>query len=159
MERPAAPAPPRPCRPILDEDPLFPRYKIRGVLAAGTRRPQRFQSQCRGPGWCRGTLGFWPLPPRPGPEGDVAVPAAGTSALSGRGQEEGPGSGARRGGCSQWKSEVSPWGVEEPGGWSCWSVGALPRWEKLLMLRSPPISGRRGRRRWRRQHLGRTRSS
>lgn len=42
MERPAAPAPPKPCRPILDVDPLFPRYKIRGVLAAGARRPLRF---------------------------------------------------------------------------------------------------------------------
>lgn len=42
MERPAAPLPPKPCRPILDEDPLFPRYKIRGVLAAGARRPLRF---------------------------------------------------------------------------------------------------------------------
>lgn len=44
MERPEAPVPPSPCRPILVEDPLFPRYKIRGVLAAGARQPLRFHS-------------------------------------------------------------------------------------------------------------------
>lgn len=35
MERPVVPLLPKPCRPILEEAPLFPRYKIRGVLAAG----------------------------------------------------------------------------------------------------------------------------
>lgn len=68
MERPAAPVPPRPCRPILEEDPLFPRYKIRGVLAAVERRPLR-----SGPG------GFRSLLPRP---------VAGTLALLGKDQEE-----------------------------------------------------------------------
>lgn len=54
MERTPAPAPaPRqPWRPILDPDPLFPRYKIRGVLAAGRGRgaPAALRGSAR-PGW------------------------------------------------------------------------------------------------------------
>ena len=46
-------------------------------------------------------------------------------------------------------------GAEVPGGCGCESVLApSPLREMLLMLRSPPISSRRGRRRRRLQHLG-----
>lgn len=127
MERPAAPAPPKPCRPILDEDPLFPRYNIRGVLAAGARRPQSFG----GRDGAAGPWGVWARPPRPGPEQMRLSPRPGPPLCWGRGQEEGieavaGGDGAARGE----KSEVSPGG----------SWGSRRLW--LPESRRPPLSGR-----------------
>lgn len=109
MERPAAPVPPKPCRPILLEDPLFPRYKIRGVLAAGARRPLRFQS--RRVGGRAGTAepqGSGPCLPNP-----IQLGCGRDLGFTGEGSGGKP--SRRR---SLWKFEVSPTGAEDPGGWS-----------------------------------------
>lgn len=143
MERPAAPAPPKPCRPILDEDPLFPRYKIRGVLAAEARRPQRFggRDAAAGP-WGTGPCLPNPVRTRRG------LPGCRGLHSSGEGYEVGiqavaSGDAAARCGSPRSRQE----GAEVPGGCGCESVWPpSPSKEMLLMLRSPPISSRTGRR-------------
>lgn len=145
MERPAAPAPPKPCRPILDEDPLFPRYKIRGVLAAGARRPQRFGGQ----DGAAGRWGAWPRPRRPGPDRTRLSRLPGPPLCWG---------GAKRRGSRRRRAEtrllaakvrgLAGWELRIPEAVAAGVSPPSPRREMLLMLWSPPISSRRGRR-WR----------
>lgn len=142
MERPAAPAPPKPCRPILDEDPLFPRYRIRGVLAAGARRSQRFG----GRDGAAGPLGFWPRPRRPGPDRTWLSRRPGPPLCWG---------GATRRGSRRWRAETRLLAAKVrglagrelriPEAVAAGVSPPSPRREMLLMLWSPPISSRRGR--------------
>lgn len=139
MERPAAPVPPKPCRPILLEDPLFPRYKIRGVLAAGARRPLRFQSRrVGGRASTAEPQGSGPCLPNPiqlGCGRDLGFAGEGSGGKPSRRAAAHCGSSR----CLQGELRIPEVGAACPG--------ALPRWEMLLMLSSPPISGWRGRHR------------
>lgn len=141
MERPAAPAPPKPCRPILDEAPLFPRYRMRGVLAAGARRPRRFGGRdgaARDPGVLAPAS---PARPRRGFLGCRVLH------LLGRGQGEGMEAAAAAD-----EDAAARRGVRGPAGRALGipeavaAGGSLPAASELLLLllRGPPISSRRG---------------
>lgn len=124
------------------EDPLFPRYKIRGVLAAGARRPLRFQSlrvggragtaEPQGSGLCL------PGPGRLECGRDLGFAVEGSVGKPSRGAAAHCGSSRCRQAKGSWGSRRLEPLVRAPSlaGRCCW-----------CWARRPPISGWRGRHR------------